>query len=139
MPRLVHHRPCRQDRVLRRCQRRHSAGLHRPAIHDRRVEIYVPIGGNRCPLAGIEQWIVLQRFQRRFDRIQRRTAPVQHRLPGLESFRQSGAIGRVLVRRQVRPVDNPGAAVQGQRPVLFLAQHAIRHVIGPRECRLLDH
>ncbi len=136
--RMIHDGARRLDRILGGGQGGNGTSLERTAVHDGGVEIGIAVCGDGRALAGIEQRIVFQRDQGRFDGIGGRAALIKHGLASRQGFGQAGAVGSFLFRCQVAAIDDARAAVDGQGPVFLLAEDAVDDVIGAVEGRLAD-
>ena len=84
--------------------------------HHGGVQFIAARGGEDGAAASVEQRVVLHDFDRRLHGIHRGSAGGEDGLPGLKRAMQGGAIRRILFRRQAVALDDPGAAVDGQRP-----------------------
>ncbi len=89
----------------------HRARAQGRAIHDRRIELRFPVAVEHRADAGIEQGIVFQRADRRGHRIEAGAALLEHRIAGIARRFEPRAIQRFALRRDVRPIDHPGTAM----------------------------
>ena len=88
----------------------HSSSLQRPAVHNDRVELNLPIAIQMRPDSRVKCRIVFENHNRRFDRIERRAALRQNRPARLE---RAPATITAILNRNVG--DIPRAAVNDKR------------------------
>ena len=95
------------------------AGAQVETIHDRRIQLDAAVGGqrqHRPPRPGVEQhqWIILQRRDRRFHRIERAATALEQALTGGECLHQAMTIGVFACGSERHAWQRAGAAMDGQ-------------------------
>jgi hypothetical protein len=117
---LLHHRARNADRVLRCSNSGDRARRARPPVHDRRVELMCLVPGEDRAPSGIEIGIVLEHQHRRLDGVERIAAGRQDLRSGIERPVQRRPDRGVRFRSRPRRLDDAGAAVDHELPVLGL-------------------
>jgi hypothetical protein len=69
--RLLHHRARQADGVARAGDAGHRSCLQGCAIHDRRVQLVLALGGEDRAAPCVEEWIVFENPNRGFDGVER--------------------------------------------------------------------
>jgi hypothetical protein len=98
----------------------HRAGFQIGAIHDRRVQFVLPLRRKHSPAPRVEQRIVFENVQHRFNGIERRAAPVEHLRARFRCRCQPGTVIRIALRPQRRPLNNARAAMHHDGPTMCL-------------------
>ena len=75
---LFEYRASRAYRIQQPLDAPYASGLEACAVHDERVQLYPAIAIENRSTSGVKGFIVLQRGDRLFHRVQRRSAALQH-------------------------------------------------------------
>jgi hypothetical protein len=81
-----------------------ASGFHAAAIHQQRVELDAPIGGEEAASPSIERGVILEHDNSRLDRIECGASMGEDRVSGFQ-----GLADAVLMRGLVRWRNGPGA------------------------------
>jgi hypothetical protein len=81
---LFEHQPRRLDRVRQPLHASHAARPQILSVHQQRVQLHPSVARKKRSPPRIEGLVILHHYDRRFDRLHRSPAALQHRIPCVE-------------------------------------------------------
>jgi hypothetical protein len=118
VPGLLHELPGERDRVLDVGHPGDRPGVERRAVHDRRIELVLRIGGEHCALARVEQRGVLQHDDRGLDGLDAGSSPAQCLEAGAHCLGEGFAELPLHLRCEVFAPDGSRTTVNREHHVL---------------------
>jgi hypothetical protein len=128
--RVLHDATRERDRIFDVLESGHRAGAEPAAIHDGSIELDRTGGGEDRPFASVEQRVILENPNRRFDGIETRAATLEDRVSTRHGEAQRRDVRGFTLRRHVLPEDGTGATMNDERD-----WRCRRAILGGRERR----
>jgi hypothetical protein len=117
--RMLHDGAGERDRVPGTRDVGDGSGEQRLAVHDGGVKLVGTVGGKDRAASGVEQRIVFEELDGRFDGVERGTAFIEDRGGCAEGLIDSGAVGGFGFGGHTGALDDSGSAVEDNGPLVW--------------------